>query len=60
MAAAIDFALVKATADAALPIVMTPELAVGLFVLTTAMCAIAAVAAIRVVTRTDPVLVFAQ
>ena len=39
---------------------MTPELAIGLFVLTTAMCAIAAVAAIRVVTRTDPVLVFAQ
>ena len=60
MAAAIDFALVRATADAALPIVMTPELALGLFVLTVAMCAIAAVSAIRVVTRTDPVLVFAQ
>ena len=60
MAASIDFVLVKATADAALPIAMTPELAIGLFVLTTAMCAIAAVAAIRVVTRTDPVLVFAQ
>jgi putative ABC transport system permease protein len=48
------------TRDAALPIVMSPELSVGLFVLTIAMCAIAAVAAIRVVTRIDPVLVFAQ
>jgi putative ABC transport system permease protein len=43
-----------------LSIVMSPELSVGLFVLTIAMCAIAAVAAIRVVTRIDPVLVFAQ
>lgn len=60
MAALIDVALVKATADAALPIVMTPALTLGLFVLTVAMCAIAAVSAIRVVTRIDPVLVFAQ
>ena len=50
----------KATADAALPIMMTPALTFGLFVLTVAMCAIAAVSAIRVVTRIDPVLVFAQ
>ena len=60
MAAAIDFSLVRATADAALPIVMTPELTLGLFVLTVAMCSIAAVSAIRVVMRNDPVLVFAQ
>ena len=60
MAALIDGVLVKATADAALPIVMTPALTLGLFVLTVAMCAIAAVAAIRVVMRIDPVLVFAQ
>ncbi len=60
MAAAIDFSLVRATADAALPIVMTPELILGLFVLTIAMCSIAAVSAIRVVMRNDPVLVFAQ
>jgi putative ABC transport system permease protein len=60
MAASIDFALVRATADVAMPIVMTPELALGLFALTVTMCAIAAVSAIRVVTRTDPVLVFAQ
>ena len=60
IAAAIDLALVKMTSDAALPIVMTPGLTVGLFGLTIAMCAIAAISAIRVVTRIDPVLVFAQ
>ena len=60
LAALIDSALVKATADTALPFIMTPALTFGLFVLTVAMCAIAAVAAIRVVTRIDPVLVFAQ
>lgn len=60
MAAAIDFSLVRATADAALPIVITPELTLGLFVLTVAMCSIAAVSAIRVVMRNDPVLVLAQ
>jgi putative ABC transport system permease protein len=60
IAACIDLTLVKATADAALPIVMTPGLTLGLFLLTLAMCAIAAVSAIRVVTRIDPVAVFAQ
>ena len=60
IAAAIGLALVQATADAALPVVMTPALTLGLFVLTVAMCAIAAIAAIRVVTRIDPAMVFAQ
>ena len=39
---------------------MTPELTLGLFALTIAMCAIAAISAIRVVTRIDPATVFAQ
>ena len=60
IAAAIDLMLVKMTADAALPIIMTPALTLGLFALTVTMCAIAAISAIRVVTRIDPVLVFAQ
>jgi putative ABC transport system permease protein len=60
IAVSIDLSLVKMTRDAALPILMTPELSAALFTLTIAMCAIAAVAAIRVVTRIDPVLVFAQ
>ena len=60
IAVSIDLSLVTMTRDAALPIVMTPELSVFLFALTIAMCAIAAVAAIRVVTRIDPAMVFAQ
>ena len=60
IAASIDLALVKMTADAALPIVMTPGLTLGLFALTVTMCVIAAISAIRVVMRIDPVLVFAQ
>lgn len=60
IAAAIGLTLVQVTADAALPIIMTPELTFGLFVLTVVMCAIAAISAIRVVTRIDPAMVFAQ
>jgi len=60
IAACIDLTLVRMTAGAALPVVMTPALTLGLFVLTLLMCATAAVAAIRVVIRIDPVAVFAQ
>lgn len=60
IAASIGLTLVRATADTALPVVMTPMLTLGLFVLTVAMCAIAAISAIRVVTRIDPAVVFAQ
>jgi len=60
IAAAIGLTLVTATTDAPLPIVMTPVLTLGLFALTVAMCAIAAISAIRVVTRIDPAVVFAQ
>jgi putative ABC transport system permease protein len=60
IAASIGLTLVAATADTALPVVMTPVLTLGLFVLTVAMCTIAAISAIRVVTRIDPSVVFAQ
>ena len=60
IAAVVDLMLVKMTADAALPIIMTPALTLGLFMLTVTMCSIAAISAIRVVTRIDPVLVFTQ
>jgi putative ABC transport system permease protein len=60
IAASIGLALVVATSDAALPIVMTPALTLGLFGLTLLMCTIAAISAIRVVTRIDPAVVFAQ
>lgn len=42
----------------ALPIVMTPELGFGLFMITLGMCAISAVSAIVKVTKIDPAMVF--
>ncbi len=60
IAAVIGVAIVHATAEAALPVIMTPTLTLGLFALTLAMCTVAAVSAIRVVTRIDPATVFAR
>jgi putative ABC transport system permease protein len=60
IAAAIGLTIMQATVEAALPVVMTPGLTLGLFALTVAMCTIAAISAIRVVTRIDPATVFAQ
>jgi putative ABC transport system permease protein len=59
-AAAISAIVVKATAESALPIVMTPALTVGLFLLTVAMCVASAIAAIVQVMRIDPALVFTR
>jgi putative ABC transport system permease protein len=59
-AAAISAIVVKATAESALPIVMTPALTVGLFLLTVAMCVASAIAAIVQVVRIDPALVFTR
>jgi putative ABC transport system permease protein len=60
IAAAIGAAIVRMTAESALPIVITRELTLGLFVLTVAMCVTSAIAAIRQVTRIDPTMVFAR
>jgi putative ABC transport system permease protein len=60
LAAAIGLMVVAATADTALPIVMTPALTLVLFLLTLVMCVISAVAAIVQVTRIDPVMVFTR
>jgi putative ABC transport system permease protein len=60
IAAGIAVALVAATKNSALPIVMTPGLTVGLFVLTLIMCALSAISAITVVTRIDPAVVFTR
>jgi putative ABC transport system permease protein len=60
LAALVGAAVVRATAASALPIVITPELSVGLFVLTVVMCIISAVAAIMKVTRIDPAQVFTR
>jgi putative ABC transport system permease protein len=60
IAACIGWVIVKATAESALPIVMTPGLTFGLFALTVVMCIISAIAAIVKVTRIDPAMVFTR
>jgi putative ABC transport system permease protein len=60
LAALVGAVVVRATAASALPIVITPELSVGLFVLTVMMCIISAIAAIMKVTRIDPAQVFTR
>ncbi|MGZ8395289.1 MAG: ABC transporter permease [Rhodoplanes sp.] len=60
IAAAIGLLIVQMTADTALPVVMTPGLMVGLFVLTLVMCAVSAISAILEVMRMDPAMVFAR
>jgi putative ABC transport system permease protein len=60
LAACIGLVIVKVTAETALPIVMTPELTLGLFLLTVLMCIASAIAAIVQVTRLDPARVFKQ
>ena len=57
---AIALGVIEASKNTALPIIMTPGLAVGLLVLTIFMCAISALAAIMKVTRIDPAMVFAR
>lgn len=60
LAAGIGWIIVAATADTALPVVMTPTLTLVLFLLTIAMCVVSAIAAILQVTRIDPVTVFTR
>ncbi len=60
IAAGMGLVIVKATAQTALPVVMTPELMAGLFVLTVIMCILSAIAAIMQVMRIDPVTVFSR
>ena len=60
IAALIGNAMVRLTAATALPIVITPALLVGLFLLTVVMCVGSSIAAIVQVTRIDPATVFAR
>jgi putative ABC transport system permease protein len=60
LATGVGLIVVGATADTALPIVMTPGLTLGLFVLTVVMCVVSAIAAIVQVTRIDPAMVFTR
>ena len=60
IAAAMGLVIVDMTAESALPILMTPGLTIGLFVLTVFMCVISAVSAIIKVMRIDPAMVFTR
>ncbi len=60
IAACIGLIIVKLTAETALPIVMTPVLTAGLFLLTVLMCVASAISAIVQVMRIDPARVFKQ
>jgi putative ABC transport system permease protein len=59
-ATVIDLVIVKAAADTALPIVMTPELTLGLLLLTVVMCVGSAISAIVQVMRIDPAVAFTR
>jgi putative ABC transport system permease protein len=60
LAASIGLVIVKATAESALPIVITPELSLALFLLTVVMCIASASSAIVQVLRIDPATAFKQ
>ena len=60
IAAGIGLIIVKATAESALPVFMTPTLTVTLFLLTVAMCVASAITAIVQVVRMDPAMVFTR
>jgi putative ABC transport system permease protein len=60
LAATIGVIVVVMTAETALPIVMTPELTAGLFLLTVMMCIASSIAAVVQVIRIDPARVFRQ
>jgi putative ABC transport system permease protein len=60
IAASIGFVIVDMTAESALPILLTPGLTSGLFLLTVFMCVVSAIAAIIKVTRIDPAMVFTR
>jgi putative ABC transport system permease protein len=52
--------IMRSTAEAVLPVVLTPFLLGMLLLLTLVMCVVSALAAIAKVTRIDPAIVFAR
>lgn len=56
----IALTVVVLSTHTALPIIMTPGLAISLFLLTLFMCAVSAVSAIMKVTKIDPAMVFSR
>jgi len=60
IAAGIGMKIVDMTADSALPVIITPIMSFGLFLLTVVMCVLSAIAAIVQVMRIDPAVVFTR
>jgi putative ABC transport system permease protein len=60
LAALIALAVVLATRESALPILITPQMSLALFLLTVVMCMVSAIAAIVQVTRIEPASAFTQ
>src|SRR6516162_7944542 len=60
IAALVGHGIVQLTEGTALPILITPALLVGLFLLTVVMCVGSSIAAIVQVTRIDPAMVFTR
>jgi putative ABC transport system permease protein len=60
VAAGMGVIIVKASANSALPVMMTPTLTVSLFLVTVAMCVLSAIAGIVQVMRMDPAVVFTR
>jgi putative ABC transport system permease protein len=60
LAACLGVIIVQLTAETALPILMTPRLTLGLFLLTVLMCIISSVSAVVQVLRIDPAMAFKQ
>lgn len=60
IAALIGWIVVLATADTALPVVITPLMTAALLLLTVLMCVLSAISAIVKVTRIDPATVFTR
>jgi putative ABC transport system permease protein len=60
IAATIGWIVVMATADTALPVVITPLMTAILLLLTVTMCVLSAIAAILKVMRIDPAMVFTR
>jgi putative ABC transport system permease protein len=58
IAAVLGLVIVRATENGSLPVIMTPNLTLGLFALTVGMCTLSAISAIIKVTRIDPAVVF--
>ncbi len=60
LAASVSLVVVEVTAETALPILMTPALTLGLFLLTVLMCVVSALAAMVKVMHIDPARVFSH